>query len=344
MLSIVSLFLIAQFGGLLLVMYSYTPSYIYASIVSSGIGPNPVTILLGFLINLVIAVLIIMLILRYYHGNMFFTLLEAYIIIFGSFFLFFIITGDLLPKAGFLEVALIAFAVSFLILYVKNRTKRFRNEITLISSVGAGVFIGLNVGGFLLLYLIVAAFAVYDYIAVFVLKFMLPFAKEAVNRNLAFMIGSSEVEMIPREELSKKEVAEFKKIEVQKIQDPTVKSLVQKGNMPAVSSVMLGNGDIMLPLMLTIGSYITYLNPFISVMIVIGSAAGLIATLTLLRKYKIGLPAIPPLFSFISLALFIAFLIAKPFQPLLVILFLSGAVLSLATMLFTLRKTARNVK
>jgi len=77
-------------------------------------------------------------------------------------------------------------------------------------------------------------------------------------------------------------------------------------------------------------------------MIVAGSAIGLLATVFLLKKYRVGLPAIPPLFAFISLALMIVFLIAKPFEPLTVAIFAAASVLSFAAMIFTLMKVKAN--
>ncbi len=337
------LFLIAQLGGLLLVMVSYSPTVTYVASTGTQQG-NFLSTLVWLIINIVLAVIVILLILRFYRGDIFYKLLEAYIILFGSFFLFLIIIGDLFSSAGILDTAIVSGILSVALLIFKQRTKRFRNIITLITSIGAGVFLGISAGlsmGFLLLYLFFAAFAVYDYVAVFVLKFMIPLAKEASSRNLAFLIGSSDVEIIPVDMLNRKERAEYRKLKLNEIKDPAVKRLVKAGNMPALSSVMLGNGDIMLPLMLNVGAYVIYGNVFLSLSIAIGAAAGLYMTMLLLKRYKVGLPAIPPLFTAISIALFIAFAIVRLGPLLLMALFLFAAVASIAMMLITLERHKR---
>lgn len=338
-LYILTLFLIAQFAGLLLTVLAYVPSYAYISTPSSQ-AYNPVSFIFWLGINIVIAVLIIMLVLRYYKGDLFFKLLEAYIIIFGSFFLFFILINDIFPSINITLLSAASLVLAISVFIYKKKTNKMRNVITLMTSIGAAVFIGISIGlsfGFLLLYLLIGVFAIYDYLAVFVLKFMIPLAKEASNRNLAFMIGSSDLELTPG---AKK--IHLKEEDLSKITDPKVKSLIKQGNIPVVSSIMLGNGDIILPLTLTVGSYAVYANIFLSSMIVVGSMAGLLFTVFLLRKYRVGLPAIPPLFAFISIALAITFSVSKPFNATMVAIFGIASILSMAAMLFTLSKAKRN--
>lgn len=336
-LFIISLFLIAQFAGILLTVLAYVPSYAY--ITSTGAqSSNPVSFVFWLAINIIVVVLIIMLVLRYYKGDLFFKLLEAYIIIFGSFFFFFVLISDLVPALSAIPLSLLSLVLALSVFVYKNRTNRHRNIVTLVTSIGAGVFLGVSIGlsfGFLLLYLLLAVFAIYDYIAVFVLKFMIPFAKEASSRNLAFMIGSSDLELLPRTGPGGPKI---KKEELAKINNAKVRSLVREGNVPVVSSIMLGNGDIILPLMLAVGSYAIYANIFLTSMIAVGSGLGLVMTILLLRKYKVGLPAIPPLFAFISFALLLAFLVSKPLNYAMIAIFAAASVLSLAAMLLTLRK------
>lgn len=338
-LYILSLFLIAQIIGLLLTVIAPTSSFVYLSATSTP-NANPVSFVFWLAINIVVIALIIMLILRYFKGELFFKLLEAYIILFGSFFLFFVLINDLSTTINITFLSLISLLLAIAVFAYKKRTNKLRNIITLITSIGAGIFIGTNIAqsfGFLLLYLLIGIFAVYDYIAVFVLKFMIPFAKRAAEGNYPFMIGSSDLELSPH---SGKSV--LKETELSKITSPKVKQLIKSGNVPVVSSIMLGNGDIILPMTLTVGSYVIYENIFLSMMIVAGSAIGLLATVFLLKKYRVGLPAIPPLFAFISLALMIVFLIAKPFEPLTVAIFAVASILSFTAMIFTLMKIKRN--
>ena len=335
---ILSLFLIAQFIGLLLVIPSYSPSYSYANNAVPQQGGS-VSFFFWFIIDIIIIILVLMLVLRYYKGNMFFRLLEAYIIIFGSFFFFMTLINDILPAIAIFPLSAISLFISLALLAYKIKFNKMRNLITLITSIGAGIFIGANIGigfGFLTLYLLIGLFAVYDYLAVFVLKFMIPFAQEASKRNLAFMIGSTDLELSPSK--SKKRM---KKEDLEKIQNPEMRYIAERSGTPSISAIMLGNGDIMLPMTLAVGSYMISGNLFISMMIITGAGAGLIFTIFLLRKYKIGLPAIPPLFAFMSAFLSLAFLISKPRDPSLSILTGIVALVSLLVIFVTLRKISK---
>lgn len=303
---------------------------------------NPVSFVFWLAVDIIIVILMVMLILRYYHGDLFFRLLEGYVVIFGSFFLFSILINDILPTISLIPLSVLSLLLAIFLLAIKGRYNNpaMRNLITMITSIGAGVFIGISIGvsfGFLILYLLIAAFAIYDYLAVFVLKFMIPLAKEASNRNLAFMIGSSDMELVPGNKKQR-----MKEVEISKIKNPEIKAMVKRGSVPVVSSVMLGNGDIILPMTLAVGAYAIYASAFMSIMIIAGAGVGLVVTILLLRRYKVGLPAIPPLFAFISIALAIFSLISKPFEILNAAIFATASLLSIIAMLFTLRKVGRS--
>jgi hypothetical protein len=145
-------------------------------------------------------------------------------------------------------------------------------------------------------------------VAVFITKHMIAMAKEMSSRNLAFLIGSTDVEALPKKYLSSSDIRELKKQE-SKIKDPLVKGLVKEGVFPVVSQVQLGTGDLALPLMLAVSAYISFFSYFAAVMIAVGSAAGMVFTMYLLKRYKVALPAIPPLFAFINLFLAVLFAI-----------------------------------
>lgn len=346
-LNILTLFLIVQFGGLLLTVIFLPPSYIQIAQIGSGAQQNssPSSFIISIILAIIVGVVIINFLLRLksktFKGDLFFKLLEAYIIIFGFFAFFWLVISNIFQNISLTTSSIASFLLAVLVVVIKNKTKRFRNAITMIASLGAGVILGISFGisfGFIAVYAIMAIFAVYDYLAVFVFKFMVPFAKELASRNLAFMVGDQEVEVTPLKYLTSKDKNEYKKIKMEDIKDPAIKRIIKQGNMPALSSVMLGNGDLMLPLMLTTGIYISFFNVFLSVATIIGAGAGLIFTMMLLKKYKVGLPAIPPLFAFISFALLLVFLISTPFQPLLILIFFLASTLSLMAMLLTLRR------
>lgn len=335
---IASLFLIAQFVGLLLISLAYFPSYISAQ-ASSG-QSNPVSFVFWLIINIIILITIMMLIFRYYKGDMFFKLLEAYIVMFGSFFFFLFAVSDAVPSVSFVIASAASFCAAVLLFVYKSKTNRNRNLVTMIASIGAGVFIGVSIGisfGFLMLYAMLGIFAVYDYLAVFVLKFMIPFAKEASNRNLSVMIGSSDMEILPKGQ----GVSKMKKEDIAKISSQEVKSAIAEGSVPMVSSIMLGNGDIILPMVLATGAYAIYANFFLSAMIIAGAGTGLLVTMALLRRYKVGLPAIPPLFAFISIFLAVAFFVSGSGGYAVPAAFLVFGLISVWVLVFTLRSAEK---
>ncbi len=337
MLGVWVLFLIAQFIGLAFAIFSYVPQAAVQAAQPSG--GSVVTYILFLALEFAVVIVFIMWVVRSYRGGLFFVALEAYMLLLGGFFFFSVIVS-LLPYIsnyldGIAELALPAL-LAVLLFYLWKKGRMNKNVMTIVSSVGLGLFLGANIGvsfGFWTLYIILGFFAVYDYFAVFVFKFMIPFAKQMSSRNLAFMIGSSNVEIIPKESLSREDMKELRNFNRKQIEDPVLKRYVDEGNMPAVSSVMLGNGDIMLPLTVAAGAYFVYANAFLSLMIIFGSAAGLIATMLLLKRYKVGLPAIPPLFAFISFSVAIAFLFYQPFSAWMIAMPALLGALSLAAIL-----------
>ena len=347
--AVAAMFLIAQFAGLLLVYTSLPPQSLsgFASQTAqqgqASVGTLTYVIILA--IEIVVIAAILFLVVRSYKGRNFFSIMEAYIILLGGFFFFLILIGDLFPYINntLLLVVSVVFALS---LYLSKRLKRlnfqgFRNIITLISSIGLGTFIGINLGvqfGVIALYAVLGLFAVYDYLAVFVVKFMIPMAKQAANMNLAFMIGSSEMELHPAKRLSEKAYAEK---ELKSIKDPKLRGMVKGGSIPMVSNIMLGNGDLMLPLLVATGAYSYTANMSLAITIIIGATAGLILTFSIIRKYKIGLPAIPPIFAMISVAMALFYISIGMYAP--VLIFALAAALSLLAMYIGVKKAASEV-
>ncbi len=308
---------------------------------------NVLSTVVSIILDIVVIALIFSFIFKLYKNNTIFRILEGYIVILGSGTFFFLILMSLL--AGYISIIygiIIAFILSLMLLFIKtkkNQSPKIRNITTLLSSVGLGTLIGVGFGNILLLYLLMGAFAVYDYLAVFVMKFMIPMAKQAVNMNLAFMISSSDIEAIPKGELSKKEVSEFNDfVKKNKHYSEHLKEIVKRGSVPTLSSIMLGNGDIMLPAAVATGAYAAIGNLFLSALIVVFSGLGVLTTMFILRKYKVGLPAIPPLFSFISIAFAIFFLLELPTQTFFIILFIVVAIISMSALLITLRKLIKD--
>ncbi len=338
LLNIMTLFLIAQFGGLFLIFVSFLPSYAYIAAQPIGQGSylNPTDIV----VNLVTAILFVYIIIRFYRADALFQLFEFFFVIIGSFFFFIFVVGDLLPNISTLASWALPLFLALLLLGAKRKYGRLRNMVTIISSIGYGILIGIALVvqlGFIAVYAFMAIVAVYDYIAVFVLKFMIPFARRASSMNLSMMIGSANVEFVPGRRIGRKEAREYRKMDFGPI-DKTVKGMISKGNAPMISSMLLGNGDIMLPIAVAVGAYIAYFSYFVSVMIALGAAMGLLFTTALLKKYKVGLPAIPPLFAFVNIFLAIAFAFTRPWDTAYIVIFVVASLLSILAMLLTLRK------
>jgi hypothetical protein len=167
---------------------------------------------------------------------------------------------------------------------------------------------------------------------------MVTMAREISSRNLAFLIGSSDVEAVPTGYLTKRDVRDFRReTKGEKIKDPMLKRLVKEGIVPVISQVQLGSGDLALPLMVAVSAYISFLSYFAAVMVIVGAACGMVFTMYLLKRYKVALPAIPPLFAFICLFLGILFAINDFAQYMVWIGFFLLFILTTAALLQKLR-------
>ena len=116
--------------------------------------------------------------------------------------------------------------------------------------------------------------------------------------------------------------------------------MVKKGSVPIVSQIYLGTGDLAFPSMLAVAAYITFDSIFLAVAIALGAGLGIIATMELLKKYKVGLPALPPLFAFINLALFIVFLLPGFFDMIRAFTFLAVFAIAVIVLPLTLKRSA----
>ncbi len=338
--NIMALFLIVQFGGLLVAFYIVPPSQIY---MLSASAPQANTQGLTFLVELVIVIaigsLFMIVFFRHYKGMLLFKLIEAYAIGVPTFLLSLFLIGTTFPNLTLPEAVAASILIAGGLVLAKNRWPKLRNTATVIASIGIGVYIGFS--GFMLAYLLLTIIAVYDYIAVFVTKHMQVMARAMVERNLAFLIGSSDVQMTPGKLMSEKQKEEFVKAVKKgtiKISDPEIKRMIKEGAYPSMSQVALGGGDLALTLVLVVGTYIGFSSLFIPVMIILGSLAGLLATMRLLEKYNVPLPAIPPLFAFMNLSLAISLFITGKASVLVCVMFVLIAGITMQIILITLKK------
>ncbi len=340
MVEIFSLFLIVQFGGFLVAYFSIPPSYLTVITSAQQVSGNQGVLFAAYVIFLIIIFSIVLLfVMKMYKGAFLFKAFEAYAIGLPSAFLFYLLVADFFPYLDTIYIAGTAIILAASLVIAKNRWPNLRNLAVVISGIGIGVVIGID--GFTIAYVLMALLAVYDYLAVFVTKHMQVMAKAMAERNLAFLIGSSDVEMIPRTYLSQKERSEIKaNIRKTGVKNPAIKRMIAKGALPQVSQVALGAGDLALPLMLTVGAYISFANTFIPVMAILGAAAGLLITMQILSKYKVPLPAIPPLFASMNLFLGIALLLSGSISIIGSLSFIALFFVIMWLLLITLRRNS----
>lgn len=305
---ILALFLIVQFGGMFLSIYYLLPLQGQLIMQNPQAVSSPTTVFF-YAIYIVIAALVIILIMKFYHGDALFRLLEAYVIIAASFFVFYIIIGTYLPQAYANEAILVSLLIGVALVFLKNKKPMLRNTVAVIASIGVGVVLGSNFA-FYAAYLLMLIIAVYDYVAVFITRHMITLAKAVATRNLAFLVGSADVEFIPKTQFPAKEaMALQKEVKRMKFKTKEAKGMVKAGYFPVVSQNMLGAGDLGIPLMLAVSAYVTFLSYFILAMLVIGGLVGMLITMYIIRKYRVPLPAIPPIFAGMNLFIGLAFLI-----------------------------------
>jgi len=332
LLNIITLFAVVQFTGLLITIYALSPVELYTAPAQTT---SSFSSALVYLLYIIVSAGLIILAFKFVKTNLLFVLLEGFVVLFATSFLLFILISTAFPNASYIYAGAVALIATASLIIAKNYRPRLRNLIAITSSIGVGVVIGLN--GFNLAYLLMLLIAVYDYIAVFVTKHMLTLAKAVSERNLAFLIGSSDVEAIPKSYVTAKDRAEFKRnVNIRNVKDPVLKKLMAGGAIPVMSQVQLGTGDLAIPLMLAVSAYISFLNYIIPVMIILGSICGLVFTMYLLKRYKVALPAIPPLFAFINLFLGIAFLLFKTQETGLWISFFLVSVATLVILMYKL--------
>lgn len=335
---IISLFLLVQFLGLLIVFFFLPPVAVAPTQQASSFDA------LWFFLYVLAGTVFLLLIFKFYHGAAIYAIIEGVIVVIASFYLFLIILGSIFPQRAYVpEVVAASIALPILLMIAKYRKPWLRNEVAIIASLGAGIVLGFL--PFTVAFAFMMIIAAYDYVAVFVTKHMLALGKQAVDRNMALLVGSSEVELVPKAYLSKRSIKELKKLLAKaKIRNKQIKQAIRQGALPVPTQTALGTGDLTMPLMLAVSAYFSFASYFFAVVIAVGASLGLVFTMYLLKTYKIGLPAIPPLFSFIAIALGLS-LVAKNtyFGSLLVLLGFLIAILMIITARRVAKKQGRSI-
>ncbi|MCL5239458.1 MAG: presenilin family intramembrane aspartyl protease [Candidatus Marsarchaeota archaeon] len=325
-----------QLGGLLLAFYLISPSEVFVSQTGGGAGSADVLIYFAYLI---VAALVMVVLFRKFRGQFLFKGIEAIVIISSSFYLFLIILSSFLPQYHSYVFAA-SFVGAIALVAAKNKWPRLRNFTAIVASVGVGLVLGIYFS-FFASFVFMALVAAYDYVAVFITRHMLTLGRESVNRNLAFMVGTYDVEVVPRSYLKGKEAAAMQK-ELAGVKGAALKNLMKGGGIPIPSFSALGAGDLAIPLMLAVSAYTTYFSYFFSAILVASSCFGLVFSMYVSKRYRMALPAIPPLFSFASIGFGLYTLLTSPAQVSLYALLFAEGVVVLLIMIITAINQNRN--
>ena len=333
MAGIFALFLIVQFGGVAIALMTITTGNA-GEIVNRLVSQQ--SVVLSYAIDAILVVIILMLLLnRYRRHNSdlwdhdFFLVFEAAVLTATCFFAFLFLLTAILPQSIQGYYFVLSIAAALLVVLARERVRAMKNVATVISSIGVGLVLGIYFN-FAYTLLILAVVALYDYAAVFITKAMIKLASKLSEEDVAFLISEEDVEAIPIESMGQGEVKKYLNSMGSRFdyRDPLFMGAVLKGSLPVISQIQLGEGDLGLPLMAAVSMLFTFSSAFASEFIVAFAAMGLIVTMFFLKKYRRPLPAIPPLFSFISAGAGVAlFLIGSVSFTSMVIFILIGIVM-----------------
>ena len=312
--SILAMFLIVQLAGLLIVFYLLAPAEVTIGTTAGGVSGSGGVSVLFYFVYLIAAAVVMYFLFKKYHGPRLFVAIEAIVVASAAFYLFLIVLTALFPDGANYNIA-VALVSGVALVAAKNKWPGLRNFTAVIASVGVGLVLGIFFGsppaGFIYALTFMALVAVYDYVAVFITKHMITLGRESVNRNLAFMVGSYDVEVLPKGYLKAKEASRLSK-EFGVVKSGQLKRLMKSGNVPMPSFSALGAGDLAIPLMVAVSAYVSYLSYFFSALLVACSCLGLVFAMYVSKKYRMALPAIPPLFAFASIGLGIYVMLTTP--------------------------------
>lgn len=352
MTGILVLFLIVQYGGLLIASLVYVTASKPAIVYSLN---SLQSVYISYLVDAVLIIILILILLnrhRKHKGALWnhrlFVTFEAVVLTATSAFAFLFLFTSLVVLPGTLagEYIIIAFIAAVVLIIMREERHKVRNVATVVSSMGVGLVLGFNIG-FYWAIAGLALFSVYDYLSVFVTKSMIKLAKILSNEDVAFFIDEEDIIAIPEEDIDKKEVEKYKAHLHYSHEDvnPLFKKALSSRELPIISSIELGEGDVGLPLMLVVSSYYAFSNIFFSLFLILGSTIGIITTMFFLKRYRVPLPAIPPLFAFMSIFVGLGFLITGISNLYTSILFILVGIFVIGFgMVYTLRRKGRDKK
>lgn len=332
--SILGFFLIVQLAGVLVAFGLITPSVVQTASMGTGFSDQ----VFLYFAYLVAAAVVMVLLFRSRHGPALFKGVEAIVVGIASFYLFLIVLSSIFPNSVVLPLGVSALGAVALVVS-KNKWPWLRNTAAIVSSIGVGLVLGLFFT-FFAAFVLMALIAVYDYVAVFITKHMLTLAKASIQGNTALMVGSYDVELVPRSSMKKGEARRMLGL-FKGTKSNEMRKLMRSGNVPLPSMSALGAGDLAIPLMLAVSAYTTYFSFFFSVVLTASACFGLVFAMYVSKRYGTALPAIPPLFSFACVGVGIELLTrGQTYWQFSALLFVA-AVAVLALMLVTVIRRSR---
>ena len=227
-----------------------------------------------FLVYVLVGAAGMLILIKFYKGVMLFRLMEAGALFIASNIVFYVFFLLFAVPYDWLWAMMLAGAVTFARFFRPG----LKNFAAVMASAGIGAVFGFSLD-ILPAIIFVAGLSLYDFLAVFWTRHMVYMAQELGRRNLAFSVSATESEY--REETGKEEP----------------------------STLELGTGDMVIPLMLAVSAYKISFSAFDSLAVVFGGLIGLAVVLWYVTNRRTFLPALPPISFFALLALGISRLV-----------------------------------
>lgn len=308
----------------------------------------------SYVIDAVLVLIVLLLVLRRRarDNTLLFRALECIVTTFTSFFLFFILFSILLPPSMVASGAIYVYAaaIPLVLVLIKEKYGRLRDFTTIMSSIGVGLVLGFNLP-FEYAMIALALVAAYDYIAVFKTNDMMMMVKAFAAQDMSFLVSVSDIEAISSSGMSDAEGVKYIKclMEDHDLNDPECRRILERGKLPVISQISLGEGDIGLPLMAVVSAYAS-IGPAMCAVVLMGAVAGIFVTMLMLKRYKHPIPAIPPIFAMIGIFSGVALLVSSSTgwvqSAAALLIMVCGLVMGfdILTILRKMRKAAQKVK
>lgn len=267
--------LLGLFTGIVLVQAAQVyPEFQDLNVAPGGDSGSPYSSAF-FLAYVLVGAAGMVLLIKFYKGVLLFKLMEAGALFISCnivFYVFFLLAS---VPYDWLWAMLLACAVTLARFFRPG----LKNFAAVMASAGIGAVFGFSLD-ILPAIIFVAGLSLYDFIAVFWTRHMVYMARELGKRNLAFSVSATESEY--SKETGKEES----------------------------STLELGTGDMVIPLMLAVSAYKISFSAFDSLAVIFGGLIGLAAVLWYVTSRRTFLPALPPISFFALLALGISRLLA----------------------------------